>query len=82
MLKLELKTLMISKALLMLNGKSFMKSYKKLKILELTLSCQNFLSEIWPLNGLLTEESSVQEEFQMMIWRELLKLQALNSKQL
>lgn len=51
--------LMISKALSMLNGKSFTISSKKLKTLEQILFCQNFQLEIWLLNGLLIEESFV-----------------------
>jgi len=58
--------LMISRALLTLNGQSFTKNYKKSKTLELILSCQNSQLEIWPLNGLLTEVFFVLEEFPMM----------------
>lgn len=79
-LKSESKTLMIFKVSLMLNGKLFMKNFKKLKTLEQILYCQSFQLEIWPLNGSLTEEFSVQAEFQKMIWKELLKPLELNSK--
>lgn len=79
-LKSELKTSMISKVLLMLNGKLFMINSKKLKILELTLFCQNSQLEIWPLNGLPTEESSVLVESQKMIWKELPRPLELNFK--
>lgn len=78
--KLELKTLMISKVLLMLNGKLFMKNSKKLKTLEPILYCQNSQLEIWPLNGLPIEEFSVLVEFQKMIWKELPRLLELNFK--
>lgn len=79
-LKLELKTLMISKVSLMLNGKLFTKNSKKLKTLEPILFYQNFLLEIWPLNGLLIEEFSVLVESQKMIWRELQRPLELNFK--
>ena len=78
--KLELKMLMISKVLLMLNGKLFMKNSKKLKTLEPILYCQNSQLEIWPLNGLPIEEFSVLVEFQKMIWKELPRLLELNFK--
>ena len=79
-LKLELKTLMISKVSLMLNGKLFTKNSKKLKTLEPILFYQNFLLEIWPLNGLLIEEFSVLVESQKMIWRESPRPLELNFK--
>lgn len=79
-LKSELKTLTISKVLLMLNGKLFIINSKKLKTLELILFCQNSPSEIWPLNGLPTEEFSVLVESQKMIWKELPRPLELNFK--
>jgi hypothetical protein len=45
MQKLELQTLMISKALLTQNGKLFMKNFKKFMMLEPILYFQNYLLE-------------------------------------
>lgn len=79
--KLELKMLMISKVSLMLNGKSFTKSCKRLRTLVPISFCQSSQSVIWPPNGSLTEESSVLVEFQKMIWKELPRPLAPNFKQ-
>ena len=73
MLKLESLILMIFKALLMHNGKLFMKNYKKFTMLEPILSYPSFLLEIQLPNGLLIEESFVQAEQQVRILLELQK---------
>lgn len=62
MLRSELTMLMISKALLTLNGKSSIKNYKKSMMWEPTSSSQNCPSEISLPNGSQIEASSVLEE--------------------
>ena len=59
MLRSELLMLMISKASLMLNGKSFTISSEKFMKLEPKLSSLNFPLVTSPLNGSLIVESSV-----------------------
>lgn len=77
MLKLEFKMFKIFKVLLMLNGKLFMKSYKKCMMLELISFFQNYLLVILQLNGLLIEEFSVQVESPIKILLESQKLLVL-----
>jgi len=72
--KLELKTQMISKRLLMPNGILFTINLTKLLHQELKLSFQTFQLVILLLNTLLIKISSAPVEFKKMIYKEFPKL--------